>query len=167
MDAESQTREELLHEVRVLRARVAELEAATIEQQKVEAALRSAKEYAETLIQSSLDMIVAVGANRRITEFNPAAEKVFGYTRAEVVGQPVDMLYDEGSLGSELNVQIAATGRYIGEVRNKRKNGELFDVYLEAALVQLAVEDDRFVSLAIHPIEAHVLHDVQHAGALV
>ncbi|NOT58395.1 MAG: PAS domain S-box protein [Deltaproteobacteria bacterium] len=136
MDAESQTREELLHEVRVLRARVAELEAATIEQQKVEAALRSAKEYAETLIQSSLDMIVAVGANRRITEFNPAAEKVFGYTRAEVVGQPVDMLYDEGSLGSELNVQIAATGRYIGEVRNKRKNGELFDVYLEAALVR-------------------------------
>lgn len=136
MNAESQTREELLQEVRELRARVTELEAAAIARQKAEAALRSAKEYAETLINSSLDMIVAVGANRRITEFNPAAEKVFGYTKAEVIGQPVDMLCDETNPGNELNVQIAATGRYIGEVRNKRKNGELFDVHLEAALVR-------------------------------
>ncbi|MSQ48362.1 MAG: PAS domain S-box protein [Deltaproteobacteria bacterium] len=83
-------------------------------------------------------MIVAVGADRRITEFNPAAEKGFGYRKAEVIGQPVDMLYDDAYIGDELNVQIAATGRYIGEARNRRKNGELFDVYLEASLVRNA-----------------------------
>lgn len=136
MNNESKSREELLQEVRALRARVTELESATAAYQKTEAALHGAKEYAETLINSSLDMIVAVGADRRITEFNPAAEKIFGYQRAEVIGQPVDMLYDDANLEDELNVQITATGRYIGEVRNKRKNGELFDVYLEAALIR-------------------------------
>jgi PAS domain S-box-containing protein len=135
MNDETQSREELLQEIRALRAHVAELETTAVEYQKTEAALRTAKEYAETLINSSLDMIVAVGAERRITEFNPAAEKVFGYRKAEVIGQPVDMLYDDANLGDELNVQITATGRYIGEARNKRKNGELFDVYLEASLV--------------------------------
>ncbi len=136
MNDESHTREDLLQEVRDLRARVTELETTEIAHQKAEADLRSAKEYVETLIQSSLDMIVAVGANRRITEFNPAAEKAFGYQRAEVIGQPVDMLYDDFSMGAELNRQITTTGKYLGEVRNKRKNGELFDVYLEASLVR-------------------------------
>jgi PAS domain S-box-containing protein len=136
MNDEAKSREELLQEVRALRARVAELEAAAVAHQKTEAVLRTTKDYAETLINSSLDMIVAVGSDRRITEFNPAAEKIFGYQKAEVIGQPVDMLYDDANLGDELNVQITATGRYIGEVRNKRKNGELFDVYLEASLVR-------------------------------
>ena len=105
------------------------------ERQRTEAALRSAKEYAETLIKSSIDMIVAVNTQRRITEFNPAAEKGFGYQRAEVIGQPVDLLYADASPGPDINRQVRTTGRYIGEVRNKRKNGEIFDVHLEASLL--------------------------------
>lgn len=136
MNDEAKSYQELLQEVRALRARVAALEAAAIEHQKTEAALRTAKDYAETLINSSIDMIIAVGADRRVTEFNPAAEKVFGYQKAEVIGQPMDMLYDDSNLGPELNAQITTTGRYIGEVRNKRKNGELFDAYLEASVVR-------------------------------
>lgn len=106
------------------------------ERKNTEAALRSAKEYAETLIKSSIDMIVAVNGERRITEFNSAAEKVFGYQRAEVIGQPVDMLYDDATAGPDINRQIMTTGRYSGEVRNKRKNGERFEIYLEASLVR-------------------------------
>ena len=141
MNDEAKSREALLQEVETLRARVTELETVAVEHQKTEAALRSAKEYAETLINSSIDMIVAVGEDRRITEFNPAAEKVFGYQKTEVIGQPVDMLYDDFSLGPELNRQITTTGRYIGEVRNKRKNGELFDAYLEASVVRDATNE--------------------------
>lgn len=136
MNDEAKSREELLQEVHALRARVAALEVAAVENQKTESELRAAKDYAETLINSSIDMIVAVGADRRITEFNPAAEKIFGYQRSEVIGQPVDILYDDARLGTELNRQITITGRYIGEVKNKRKNGELFDAYLEASVVR-------------------------------
>ncbi|MSQ48354.1 MAG: PAS domain S-box protein [Deltaproteobacteria bacterium] len=105
------------------------------ERKRAEAALRAAKEYAETLIKSSIDMIIAVNTERRITEFNPAAEKAFGYQRAEVIDQPVDMLYGDSGLGPNINLQVKTTGGYIGEIKNKRKNGELFDVHLKASPV--------------------------------
>lgn len=88
------------------------------ERKRAEAALRSAKEYAETLIKSSIDMIVAGNTQRRITEFNPAAEKGFGYQRAEVIGQPVDMLYADASPGPDIN-------RQVGRAAVPPSNGEL------------------------------------------
>jgi PAS domain S-box-containing protein len=39
------------------------------------------------ILDSALDCIVAMDQEGRITEFNPAAERTFGYRRAEVVGQ--------------------------------------------------------------------------------
>ena len=41
-----------------------------IERKRADEALRAAKEYAENLINSSLDMIVSVDKNRNIVEFN-------------------------------------------------------------------------------------------------
>jgi len=49
MNDEQKSKEQLLQEVQVLRQRVAVLEAAQAEHQQIEEALRSAKEYAETL----------------------------------------------------------------------------------------------------------------------
>jgi len=138
MNDETKSREELLQEVRTLRARVEELEATVAVSQKTEATV-CLNEYAETLIHSSLDMIVAVDLDRRITEFNPVAEKVFGYQKAEVVGRVIDLLYNTPSLGAEINAQVLKSGGYSGEVQNKRKNGERFDVYLEASVIRDAI----------------------------
>jgi prefoldin subunit 5 len=49
MNDEQKSKEQLLQEVQVLHQRVAVLEAAQTEHQQIEEALRSAKEYAETL----------------------------------------------------------------------------------------------------------------------
>jgi len=35
-------------------------------------------------------MIISVDVHRSITEFNHAAEQAFGYSKAEVLGKPVD-----------------------------------------------------------------------------
>src|SRR6185437_6433051 len=40
-------------------------------------------------IQMALDGIILMDLEGRITEFNPAAEQIFGYTRAQVVGHPL------------------------------------------------------------------------------
>ncbi|MEN9575074.1 MAG: Aerobic respiration control sensor protein ArcB, partial [Verrucomicrobiota bacterium] len=37
--------------------------------------------------QSSLDAIITMDELGNITDFNPAAEKMFGYSAADVVGQ--------------------------------------------------------------------------------
>lgn len=60
---------------------------------EAEAALKVSQEYAQNIIDCSLDMIITVDMERRIVEFNQAAEKTFGYYRAEVIGQHVDLLY--------------------------------------------------------------------------
>jgi PAS domain S-box-containing protein len=55
--------------------------------------LRSQRALAESearkaaVLRSTLDSIVAMDANGLVTEFNPAAEVAFGYTRSEVIGK--------------------------------------------------------------------------------
>jgi two-component system, chemotaxis family, CheB/CheR fusion protein len=44
------------------------------------------------LLDSALDCIISMDANGRVLEFNPAAERVFGYKREEAVGQELASL---------------------------------------------------------------------------
>ncbi len=93
---------------------------------------------AHALIESSMDMIIAVDRDRRIIEFNPAAERVFGYRRHEVLGQMVDLLYADPSLGCAFNQKTLEQDHFALEVRNRRKNGETFNSYLSASVLRNA-----------------------------
>lgn len=99
-------------------------------------ALQVAKEYAENLINSSLDMIISVDLNRRIIEFNKAAQRTFGYTKEEVLGKPVDILYADQNKGTHIHQQALGTEKFTGEVLNRRKNGELFYSYLSSSVLR-------------------------------
>jgi two-component system CheB/CheR fusion protein len=44
------------------------------------------------LLNAALDAIISMDANGRVLEFNPAAERVFGYTREQAVGQELASL---------------------------------------------------------------------------
>src|SRR5262245_24317543 len=94
------------------------------------------QEYAATLINSSLDMIIAVDVHREIVEFNRAAEQTFGYRKAEVLGQPVDLLYANPSEGVQVHTNTLGEGGFTGEITNKRKNGEIVYVYLSASVIR-------------------------------
>jgi len=49
----------------------------------------------ENFFEFSPDAIVVIDANGRITNVNSQVEKVFGYTRAELLGRPVETLMPE------------------------------------------------------------------------
>ena len=51
------------------------------------------QQFTQNIIQSSMDIIVASDSQGRVTEFNTAAQKAFGYTREEVIGRETLMLY--------------------------------------------------------------------------
>ncbi len=105
---------------------------------QAEEALKESREFAASLIKSSLDMIIAVDQQRKITEFNPAAERTFGYSREEVLGQDVDLLYADPSQGAAIHHLILVSGSVVQEVMNRRKNGEVFPVLLSASLLKNA-----------------------------
>ena len=50
--------------------------------------LRASEHRAEAIVAASLDGVVSVDHEGRILEFNPAAERAFGYRRDEVIGRP-------------------------------------------------------------------------------
>jgi PAS domain S-box-containing protein len=105
-------------------------------QKRAEEELRAAKEYAETIIQSSGDMIISVDANRNVSEFNPAAERTFGYRREEVVGHSIDHLYADTVTSAPIRDVLRQHGKYTGEVMNRRKDGTLFPSSLSASLMR-------------------------------
>jgi len=108
------------------------------QRKRAEETLRAAQQYSQNLIDSSLDMIISVDQYRRIVEFNQAAQDTFGYSRAEVLGNHVDMLYADPSEGSRVHGMVQRTGRFTGEVVNKRENGQTFPSFLAAS----AMEDE-------------------------
>jgi PAS domain S-box-containing protein len=89
-----------------LRRRVAELEASATEHQRAEqklergarsseAALRRSEATARAVLESASEGIILIGPTGRIVLANTAAERMFGYPRAELLGQPLEILLPE------------------------------------------------------------------------
>ena len=55
--------------------------------QRAEAALGESESRKAAILDSVLDCIVTIGADGRVIEFNAAAERTFGYTKAEAIGR--------------------------------------------------------------------------------
>ncbi len=45
------------------------------------------------IVVSSTETIMAVSLDATITAWNPAAEAMFGYTAAEIIGRPLDVIF--------------------------------------------------------------------------
>lgn len=85
-------------------------------------------------IAIALDAIISIDEERRIILFNWGAERIFGYTAEEALGQSLDLLLPE-ELRARHTAQIAQfarsaqTARRMGDraaIVGRRKNGEIF-----------------------------------------
>lgn len=54
-----------------------------------ESRLRESELRMRTIVESAFDCIVSMDAQGRVVEFNPAAERTFGYRRQDAIGQPL------------------------------------------------------------------------------
>ncbi|GIE95520.1 hybrid sensor histidine kinase/response regulator [Paractinoplanes rishiriensis] len=84
-----------------------------------------------TVVEHSDDAIIALTPEGTITAWNQGAEKVFGYTTAEMVGQPAAVLADR--LGAEHQADVLARlrqghGGATYEARRLRKDGRPVDL---------------------------------------
>lgn len=62
------------------------------ERKRDETALRESEARKRAILATALDGIITIDHDGRIVEWNPAAEKMFGYRRAEVVGKQMGAL---------------------------------------------------------------------------
>lgn len=92
-----------------------------IERAVNDAALERSEARKAAILDSALDCIVTIDHEGRITEFNPAAERTFGYRRDEVVGEQLADILIPPSLGEHHRRGLArylATGD--GHILGKR-----------------------------------------------
>jgi len=57
-----------------------------------EAALRDSEARSTAILQTAVDGIITIDERGIVASFNPGAERLFGYTAAEVIGQNVRIL---------------------------------------------------------------------------
>jgi two-component system, cell cycle sensor histidine kinase and response regulator CckA len=69
------------------RRRVRSVVVEITDRRRAEEALRVSEAHKAAILASALDAIVGMDANGRVTEFNPAAEKLFGFRREELLGR--------------------------------------------------------------------------------
>lgn len=133
------TRKQLAREQ--LRAQIAEetnlqLQREIIDRTKAEKELRHAQEYTRSIIDSSLDMIVATDIDYCINEFNSAAEATFGYTREEVLGQNLSLLFSDEEEMNKVIERITEHGSLANEIINRKKDGSFFISFLSASVLK-------------------------------
>src|SRR5439155_7156112 len=91
------------------------------DQRRSEWALRDSEARKTAIFDSALDCIITMDHQGRVVEFNPAAERTFGYRRADAVGEPLAELIIPLPLREQHYRGLArymATGE--GPVLNKR-----------------------------------------------
>jgi PAS domain S-box-containing protein len=104
---------------------------------------------ARTVIECAADAIVAFGTDRTVMLWNPAAERMFGWTAAEVVGLEPHIIPEE--LKAEHNAvleRVRGGGQISFATRRVRKDSSLIDVRIDtSALIDGAGEVTGWVNV--------------------
>ena len=110
------------------------------------------RQYSERLknvLDTAADGIITIDTKGQIETFNKAAERIFGFSRDEIIGQNISLLMPDGPAKDHDNFiqRFVQTGEQniIGvgrEVIAERKNGDQFPLYLAVSTAE--VDGKRF-----------------------
>jgi PAS domain S-box-containing protein len=137
------------------------------ERKRIERELRRQKEYYEALFVNSPVAVVTIDLEGNVVSWNPTAERLFGHTQAEAIGQNVDDLvarddsiraeavgYTDSFRGEAFTGVLEAypdlvddLGRLHATTKRTRKDGSLLDVELLGLPVIASGEEIGFIAM--------------------
>jgi len=130
------------------------------ERERVQRELQSANERFRSIVETAADAIITVDHQGKIVAWNPAAQKLFGYSADEIVGRELIQILPERYRDVYQNTvsQIAVDGEESGlgrttEMAGLRKDGHEF--YLDLSLATWTLAEERFVTAIARDITQH------------
>jgi PAS domain S-box-containing protein len=120
------------------------------ERQLAEESLRKSEERYRTLLEASPDAIVAYDQKGSIIYINPAFEKTYGWSAAELAGHKIDFVPDHEKEKTRHAVMRNLNGEDVSLVTQRlAKDGRLLDIHLKTAIFH-DDEGDLQGSIVIH-----------------
>ncbi|MCE9666492.1 response regulator [Myxococcus stipitatus] len=128
---------------------------------EVEASIRQQKEFFEAVVRNSPVAIVTITRQFIVLSWNPAAERLFGYTPQEALGKHIfELVASEDSIlpdARKAQRDVIQRGRVHSVTRRLRKDGTVVDVELLALPVSVGGRQLGFIAIY------HDITDLQRA----
>ncbi|MCP4373191.1 MAG: PAS domain S-box protein, partial [Deltaproteobacteria bacterium] len=165
METSNKTTEQLLDELTAIRQdstsirqQPAESEALIILCEQIKEALQESEARLAGIVNIANEAIISIDKNSQIILFNQGAEKIFGYSTVEAIGEPLELLVPKrfrgvhqehiaDFAGSDITARLMKDRE---EIFGRRKNGEEFPA--EASISKLTVGDQQFFTVVLRDI---------------
>jgi PAS domain S-box-containing protein len=128
--------------------------------------LKDANARLRSVIDSAVDGIIVIDARGQVEAFNPAAQRLFGFSEGEVLGRNVSMLmpspYREEHDGYLHRYLTTGEERIIGigrEVEGRRRDGTVFPLQLSVG--EMSISGERKFTGILHDLSARVGMEAQ------
>ena len=144
MKRSHKSKESQKNELDVLRKKVAELEELAARQKRIEEKLRESEEKYHSITNATIAAIITMTGDGKISFWNPAAERIFGYSEEEVTGKDLHFLlasenyrgqYEKGISKFKSSGKGPLIGKMI-ELTAVRKDGTKFPIGLSLSAFQ-------------------------------
>jgi two-component system sensor kinase FixL len=123
--------------------------------------VRGSGERLRSIIDSAVDGIIVIDQKGHVESFNPAAERLFGYPRSEVIGRNVSMLmpspYHEEHDGYLIRYLTTGEAKIIGvgrEVTGRRRDGTVFPLHLSVG--EMTINGGRKFTGIVHDLSDRI-----------
>ena len=104
---------------------------------------RESRDYANVLLESSGQAVIAFGSDERIVLINSGVEKMFGYRREELIGQPMGILFADDArqhpgrrLREFFNTPANLPAGLILDLKARRQDGATFPAEVSLSMVE-------------------------------
>lgn len=100
-------------------------------------ALSQERSYLEGVLMSSADIIITTDLAGRVVEFNPAAERLLGYSAEEIQGKPVNDLWVDAQERERILEEVITTGGISNyQTQLRHKSGNVVEISLTLSVLK-------------------------------
>ena len=122
--------DQMTENLKAITASREELETEVTERRRVEEALRASNQTLEALIQASPLAVIVHDPDANVRIWNPAAERLFGWSQRDVLGHPYPLVPQDKQDEFRANSDLSPRGEAIAglETRRQNRDGTQIDV---------------------------------------